>query len=108
MALTGGTVFNSFKNKDDIKSTLRSVRLGPATETRRVEVKSEDVDRRVSKDLSRCEYFSLQSDESLDVTDTAQLVEMAFPDSTTKQIFLTLLHLKERTRGEDIYNQLKK
>lgn len=38
--------------------------------------------------------------------DTAQLVgfvKMAFPDSTTKEDFLTLLHLKERTRSEDIY-----
>lgn len=42
--------------------------------------------------------------------DTAQLVfvKMAFPDSTTKEDFLTLLHLKERTRGEDIYNEFKK
>ena len=43
--------------------------------------------------------------------DTAQLVvfvRMAFPDSTTKEDLLTLLHLKERTRGEDIYNEFKK
>ncbi len=33
---------------------------------------------------------------------------MAFQDATTKEDFLTLLHLKERTRGEDIYNEFKK
>ena len=72
---------------------------------------SGDVDRQVMKDLSHCEYFSLQFDESLDVMDTAQLVifvRMAFPDSTTKEDLLTLLHLKERTRGENIYNAFKK
>ena len=69
------------------------------------------VDRQVLKDLSHCECFSLQLDESLGVMDTAQLVEfvrMVFPDSTTKEDLLTLLHLKERTRGEDIYNAFKK
>ena len=111
MAITAETVFNDFKNKDDIRTALRGVPLGPATVTRRVELLSEDVDRQVLKDLSRCEYFSLQFDESLDVMNTAQLVvfvRMAFQDSTTNEDFLTLLHLKERTRGEDIYQEFKK
>ena len=63
---------------------------------------SGDVDRQVLKDLSHCEYFSLQLDESLGVMDTAQLVvfvRIAFPDSTTKEDLLTPLHLKERMRG---------
>ena len=34
-------------------------------------------------------------------------VRMAFQDSTTKEDFLTLLHLKERARSEDIYNAFK-
>ena len=111
MAITAETVFNNFKNKNDIRTALRGVPLGPATVTRRVESLSEDVDRQVLKDLSRCEYFSLQFDESLDVMNTAQLVvfvRMAFQDSTTNEDFLTLLHLKERTRGEDIYQEFKK
>ncbi|CAM4732670.1 unnamed protein product [Leuciscus chuanchicus] len=33
---------------------------------------------------------------------------MVFQDSTTKEDFLTLLHLKDRTRGEDIFNEFKK
>lgn len=39
--------------------------------------------------------------------DPAQLlvfVIMGFLDSTTKEDFLTLLHLEERTRSEDIYD----
>lgn len=66
-----------------------------------------DVDCQMLKHLSRCGYFSLQFDESLAIMDTAQLVvfvKMAFPDSTTKKAFLTLLLLVERTTGEDIYN----
>ncbi|CAK6967321.1 GTD2B protein%2C partial [Scomber scombrus] len=60
MAITPETVFNGFKNKNDIKTALRSVQLGPNTVAKR------DVDRQVLKDLSHCEYFSLQFDESLD------------------------------------------
>lgn len=100
MAVTADTVCNHFQNKDDIKTELSSVPLGPATLTRRAESLSEDVDR------SHCEYFSLQFDESLDVMDTAQLVgfgRMLFQDSTTKEDFLTLLHLKDRTRGQKKY-----
>ncbi|CAK6979183.1 hypothetical protein JOB18_028744, partial [Scomber scombrus] len=69
MAITAETVFNGFKKKDDIKTALRSVQLGPNTVVRKVEEMSGDVDRQVLKDLSHCEYFSLQFDESLDVMD---------------------------------------
>lgn len=111
IAITAETVFSDFKNKEEIKTALRGVPLGPATVTRRVESLSEDVDRQVLTDLAHCEYFSLQFDESVDVMDTAQLVafvKMVFQDSTTKEDFLTLLHLKEKTRGVDIYNEFKK
>lgn len=100
--MTAETVFNGFKNKDAIKSALRSVQLGPGTVTRRVEAISGDVDRQVLKDLSRCEYFSLQFDESLDVMETAGLVvfvKMTFPDSTTKEDFLTLFALEGEKVG---------
>lgn len=93
MVITAETIFKDFKNKDDIKATLRAVPLGRASVTRRVELLSEDVDRQVLKDLSLCEYFSLQFDESLDAVDTAQLVvfvRMAFQDFTMKKYFLIL------------------
>ncbi|KAK7925082.1 hypothetical protein WMY93_007392 [Mugilogobius chulae] len=108
---TTDTLFSHFKNKNDIRNTLRSLPLGTTTVTRRIESLSKDVDHQVQKDLSNCEYFSLQLDESVDIVDTAQLVvfvRMAFSDSSTKEDFLTLLHLKERTRGEDIYNEVKR
>lgn len=106
--IIANTVFNDFKNKDDIKAALSNVPLGPKTVTRRVESLSQDVDQQVLRDLALREYFSVQS---LDVTDTAQLavfIRMVFQDSTTTDDFLTLLHLKDRTRGEDIFNEFKK
>lgn len=84
---------------------------GTATMTGRVEAISEDMDTQALKDLSRCEYFSLQFEETLDVMNTTRLVvfvKMAFPDSTTKEDFLTLFHLKDKTRDEDIYNEFTK
>ena len=50
--------------------------------------------------------FSLQLDESTDVSDTAQLcifIRMVFTDMTAKEELLTLLPMKEHTRGEDIF-----
>ena len=73
---------------------------------RRIESLSEDVSQQVLRDLSLCKCFSLQSDESVGMTDIAQLMvfaQMAFEDSSTKEDFLTLLPLKERLRGENIY-----
>ena len=43
--------------------------------------------------------------------DMAQLIVfvcMSFKDSTTKEDFLTLLPLKERTIGEDVHNKFKR
>lgn len=73
MLIIANTVFNDFKKKDDIKAALSNVQLAPKTVTRRVESLSQDVDQQVLRD-STLEYFSVQWDESLDVTDTAQLV----------------------------------
>lgn len=110
MAVTAETLFAGFKNRDEIAAALSRVPLGPPTVTRRIEALSSNVDKQVLEDLKRCEYFSLQFDESVDIVDTAQLaifVRMCFKDSTTKEDFLTLLHLKEKTRGQDIYEQFK-
>lgn len=90
MAITTEMVFNDFKNKDDIKTALRGVPLGPATVTSRVESLSGNMDRQVLKDLSLFEYVSLQFNEPLDVMDTALLVvfvRMDFQDSAAKDDF---------------------
>ncbi|XP_041858782.1 general transcription factor II-I repeat domain-containing protein 2A-like [Melanotaenia boesemani] len=66
--------------------------------------------RQLELDLNRCSWFSLQCDESVDSSDTAQLAVftwMAFHDFSTKEEFLTLLPLKTTTKGVDIYNAVK-
>ncbi|MBN3319165.1 GT2D2 protein, partial [Atractosteus spatula] len=69
MMVTADSLFRDFKNRDEIRTAIN---------------------------LSLCEFFSLQFDESVDMTDTAQLVvfvRMAFMDATIKEDFLTLLLL---------------
>ncbi|KAM3860423.1 SCAN domain-containing protein 3-like [Diretmus argenteus] len=110
MTVTADTLFAGYKNKDEIAAAVSRVPLGPPTVTRRFEELSRDVDKQVLEDLKQCKHFSLQFDESVDIVDTAQLaifVRMSFKDSTTKEDFLTLLHLKEKTRGQDMYEQFK-
>uniref|UniRef100_A0A3B1KBC7 DUF4371 domain-containing protein n=1 Tax=Astyanax mexicanus TaxID=7994 RepID=A0A3B1KBC7_ASTMX len=110
MLFASDSLFRDFKNKDEIRTAISNMSLGPATVVRRVELLSEDISKQVLSDLSRCEYFSLQFDESVDITDTAQLVvfvRMTFSDASVKEDFLTLLPLNERTRGEDIYRAFR-
>ena len=110
LEVTADCLFSQLKNKDEIKALIQTLSLGAPTIARRVETLSEDVSQQVFKDLSNCEYFSLHFDESTDVTDTAQLivfVRMVFADFTIKEDFLALIPLKERTRGEDVYNAFK-
>lgn len=56
--------------------------------------------------MDKGEYFSLQLDESTDISDTAQLavmIRIVLSDFSLKEELLTLLSMQERTRGEEIY-----
>ena len=79
--------------------------------TRRCEVMAENLTQRVWKDIADCcECFSLQLDESTDVSDTAQMcifIRMVFTDTTAKEELLTILPMKEHTWGEDIFQYFK-
>ncbi|XP_021928903.1 general transcription factor II-I repeat domain-containing protein 2A-like [Zootermopsis nevadensis] len=60
--------------------------------------------------LELCDWFSLQFDESTDVSDTAQLaimVRMVFSDFSVKEELLKVLPIKRQTKGENIYNTFK-
>ncbi|CAK6967391.1 hypothetical protein PFLUV_G00138310 [Scomber scombrus] len=64
----------------------------------------------LDRDLAKCRWFSIQCDESVDSSSTAQLlifVRMVFEDFSTREELLTLLPLKTTTRGVDIYNAVK-
>ncbi|CAM4361987.1 unnamed protein product [Leuciscus chuanchicus] len=72
---------------------------------------SANVTEQLEKDLGSCKWFSIQCDESVDSSSTAQLmvfIRMVFSDLSVKEEFLTLLPLKTTTRGVDIYAAVKK
>ncbi|KAJ8352144.1 hypothetical protein SKAU_G00236200 [Synaphobranchus kaupii] len=71
---------------------------------------SENLNEQLDKDLSTCRWFSIQCDESVDSSSTAQLmvfIRMVFDDLSTKEELLTLIPLRTTTRGVDIYNAIK-
>jgi len=71
---------------------------------------AEDLTQQLWKDIADCECFSLQLDESTDVSDTAQLcifIWMVFTDMNAREELLTVLPMKEHTRGEDIFQSFK-
>ncbi|XP_023309706.1 general transcription factor II-I repeat domain-containing protein 2-like [Anoplophora glabripennis] len=105
------SLFVNFKNKAEIISAIKDIQLSRQTVTRRVETISKNLENQTMNYLKDCTYFSLQFDESTDATDVAQLcifIRMVFPDMTVKEDFLTMIPLKEHTRGVDIYDSFLK
>ena len=75
------TVFKDDKNGSDVISSLAEVQLGASTVTRRVSFLCPKT--QLDKDLSTCRWFSIQCDESVDSSSTAQLmvfIRMVFDD----------------------------
>ncbi|KAK0142715.1 General transcription factor II-I repeat domain-containing protein 2A [Merluccius polli] len=110
MTAVAETLFRNHKNKTDILSAIADVQLGANTMARRVSALSADAVKQLESDMNRCKWFSIQCDESVDRSDTAQLavfIRMVFDDFSTKEEFLTLLPLKATTRGVDVYNAVK-
>lgn len=110
MMIIANTVLKDEKNGTDILSTLSDVQLGASTMARRVSAMSGNLTEQLDWDLASCRWFSIQCDESVDSSSTAQLmifILMVFDDFSTKEELLTLLPLKTTTRGVDIYNAVK-
>uniref|UniRef100_A0A669C9P0 HAT C-terminal dimerisation domain-containing protein n=1 Tax=Oreochromis niloticus TaxID=8128 RepID=A0A669C9P0_ORENI len=104
------SLFRDFKNKAEITSSIKALQLSRSTVTRRCEAMAEDLTQQLWKDIRDCQCFSLQLDESTDVSDTAQVcifIRMVFTDITAKEELLTVLPMKEQTRGEDIFQSFK-
>ena len=94
------TIFKDDKNGSDVISSLAEVQLGASTVTRRVSAMSENLNEQLDKDLSTCRWFSIQCDESVDSSSTAQLmvfIRMVFDDFSTKEELLTLIPLRTTT-----------
>lgn len=101
------SLFQNFRNKAEIVNAIDKMQLSRQTVTRRVETMAIDLRSQLNGDFDNCSWFSLQFDESTDSCDMSQLsvfVRLVFPDGTSKEEFVKILPLKERTRGEDIYN----
>ncbi|GFS83705.1 general transcription factor II-I repeat domain-containing 2A-like protein [Trichonephila clavipes] len=99
------SLFDSFKNKTEIISAIKDIQLSHRTVTRRIEMNS-DLANQLTKDITNCICFSLQFDESVHVIDVSQpciFVRMVFQDMSIKEELLTILPLKKKTRGEDVY-----
>ena len=110
MAAVAESLFGDHKSKAEILSAIGDVQLGANTVARRVTALSEDAMTQLDSDIKMCKWYSIQCDESVDSSDTAQLavfIRMVFEDFSTKEEFLSLLPLKTTTRGEDIYNVVK-
>ncbi|XP_051259245.1 general transcription factor II-I repeat domain-containing protein 2-like [Dicentrarchus labrax] len=104
------SLFQDFKNKPEMVSSIKALQLSRSTVTCRCEAMAEDVTQKLWRDIADCECFSLQLDESTDVSDTAQLcifIRMVFTDMIAKEELLTVLPMKEHTRGEDIFQSFK-
>lgn len=109
--LTGADcLFEGFSNKREIMSAIQDLQLSNNTVTRRIHAISTDLQTQLKTDLEICDCFSLQFDESTDISDTAQLavmVRMVFSNFTVKEELLQILPMKGQTRGEDIYNTFR-
>ncbi|GFW92718.1 uncharacterized protein TNCV_1735111 [Trichonephila clavipes] len=70
-----------------------------------------DLADQLTEDITNCICFSLQFEESVEVVDVSQFcifVRMVFLDMSIKEELLTILPLKKKTRGEDVYCAFKK
>ncbi|KAL7381747.1 hypothetical protein ABVT39_010657 [Epinephelus coioides] len=104
------TLLKDHKSKREILSAIKDGQLGANTVARRVSALSADAAKQLELDMNRCKWFSIQCDDSVDSSDTAQLavfIHIVFDDFSTKEEFLTLLPLKTTTRGVGIYNAVK-
>uniref|UniRef100_A0AAR2LN01 DUF4371 domain-containing protein n=1 Tax=Pygocentrus nattereri TaxID=42514 RepID=A0AAR2LN01_PYGNA len=110
MLIIANIALKDEKNGTDLISTLSDVQLEASAMARRVSAMSGNLVDQLDQDLVKCRWFSIQCDESVDSSSTAQLlvfIRMVFEDFSTREELLTLLPLKTTTRGDDIYNMVK-
>ncbi|PNF33192.1 hypothetical protein B7P43_G12810 [Cryptotermes secundus] len=101
------SLLNGHKDKSALMTSIKGLQLCHKTVARQVEQISDNLESQIHQDLQSCEYFSLQLDESTDISDVAQLcvvVRIVFGDFTVREEFVKLPPLHERARGEDIMN----
>lgn len=106
----GEVLFQNFKNKSEIMTSINNISLSRNTVMRRTEEMSENLEEILQENIHNCSFLSLQFDESTDLSDTAQLcifIRMVFADMSATEELLTILPLKGQTRGQDVYTAFK-
>ena len=91
-------LFGSSKNKNKIMSAIKDLQLSRSAVTRQFEGMEEDLAAQLERDIDRCEYFSLQFDESEDSVDIVHLcifIRMVFENMTAKEELFTCYLLKD-------------
>ena len=73
VAEAADSLFQDFKNKLEILSSIKAPQLSRSTVTQRCEVMAEDLTQQLWIDITDCKCFLLHSDESTDARNPAQL-----------------------------------
>lgn len=110
------TLFDDFQNKNKIMSRIQALQASDDTVGRRVKAISQFLFANTVSALKECLAWSLSIDASSDICDWEQLVLWVTFSSIGKtsgklevsKKFLTMLTLADRTRGEDIFDAVKK
>ena len=110
MLETVETLFDD-KMKFEIKDKIKKILLFYSTSMSRTELLAYDLMLQLDEGLQNAPRISLVIDESIDNTDNAQLmVFVRYYNAGVKEFCQDLMevtNLKQRTRGEDIYEALK-
>lgn len=104
------SLFEDFPNKNDILKRINELPVARNTVKDRIIAMDKDVTDQLLIDLRNAGMFSICLDESTDVTSAARLAVIArFPSGNIiKEELIKLMTLSEKTRGQDIMNELKK
>lgn len=108
------TIINMFRDTEleqRVTEFAENLPLSRRTIARRVELISENLRAQLIADLVRCDYFSVQLDESTDRSKHAQLAiffRMVFKDLEVREEFFTLAPIKKRATGEEIFQAVNR
>lgn len=100
-------MFWDFKNIKEIFSSIKALQVSRRTLTQRCEAMFENLAQLMWKDIRDCKCFSLHLDESMDVSDSAPMCIFMCLVFTAEDELLQVLTIREKTRGEDIFQSLK-
>ena len=99
------SLFETFKNKNEIMSAIKDLQLSKSTVTKRFEGMEENLTAKLERVIGRYECFSIQFVKSIDSVDIAQLcvfIRMVLNNMTVKEELPSILSLKGPTLGKDI------